>query len=538
MSCALLVLILQPAEFARAATSCTRVVAGPSVTIAVGKSGIVRPEAPVDRVVLGNAENSQNAAPKPGAKAEGERDGQAGLLAAQQRPRVADIDVLVLGPREIYILGKTIGSTNVVLVDQAGLCTMLDVVVSIDTTVVQASLAELLPGESGIKVSAAADSLVLSGKVSDALAADRAVDIATAFAPRAGADRGGTGGGRVLNMLAVSAPQQVMLEVKVAEVAKTVLDQFGINFTHAYAAADGTMLRFLSGVFGGDSLVAGQLSGVTGAAVGAGAVGSASNSSSFGVVSSPYGNGSLGSNSTTVPVASGKSATSLGVTAQKKDGLVKVLAEPTVMAISGQEGSFLAGGKVYIPVVSGNGAGGTTITLEEKEFGVSLRFTPTVLGDGRINLKVNPEVSELNPQGIAITVPGVSGQSILPSFTTRRASTTVQLHDGQSFAIGGLMKSNVNANVSAFPFLGELPVIGVLFRSHNFQTDQSELVIVITPHLVKPLPADYPLPTDGYTPPSRGELYLDGRLEGEPGHVPPAGEKPGGAPAEGGFQVK
>jgi pilus assembly protein CpaC len=198
---------------------------------------------------------------------------------------------------------------------------------------------------------------------------------------------------------------------------------------------------------------------------------------------------------------------------QKTDGLVKVLAEPSVMAISGQTGSFLAGGKIFIPVATTTDGGARTVTLEEKEFGVSVRFTPTVLGGGRINLRVLPEVSELNAGGVTIT--GLAGNAVMPSFTTRRAETTVQLMDGQSFAIGGLIKNNTTSSVKAFPFLGEIPILGALFRSTEFQTDRSELVFVITPRLVKPLPLDYRLPTDSYVPPSRRELILDGKLEGK-----------------------
>jgi pilus assembly protein CpaC len=213
----------------------------------------------------------------------------------------------------------------------------------------------------------------------------------------------------------------------------------------------------------------------------------------------------------------GKNTTTTTLNMQKTDGLVKVLAEPTVMAISGQTGSFLAGGKIFIPVVS-EGGGGRTVTLEEKEFGVSVKFTPTVLGGGRINLRVRPEVSELNSTGVTITGIGVS--AVLPSFTSRKAETTVQLMDGQSFAIGGLIKNNTTTNVKAFPFLGEVPVLGTLFRSTEFQTDRSELVFVITPRLVRPLPPDYRLPTDGYTPPTRNELILHGRTEGRAANQP------------------
>jgi pilus assembly protein CpaC len=212
---------------------------------------------------------------------------------------------------------------------------------------------------------------------------------------------------------------------------------------------------------------------------------------------------------------------------------VKVLAEPTIMAISGQEASFLAGGKIFIPVSQSNSNGVPTITLEEKEFGVGVKFTPTVLEGGRINLKVLSEVSDLNKEGVGITATGISTTAILPSFTTRRAATTVQLYDGQSFAIGGLIKNNVTTNIKALPVLGEVPVLGALFRSSDFQTDRSELVFIITPHLVKPLPPDYSLPTDPYIQPSRAEFFLGGKMEGS---APPEEKTPAG-PATG-FEVK
>ena len=170
-----------------------------------------------------------------------------------------------------------------------------------------------------------------------------------------------------------------------------------------------------------------------------------------------------------------------------------------------------------------------TITLEEKEFGVGLRFTPTVLDGDLINLRVSPEVSELSTTGTTITAAGVT--SVLPTITTRRASTTVQLRDGQSFAIGGLIKNNVTQNVNAFPALGELPVLGALFRSSAFQNDRTELMFVITPHLVKPLPADYKLPTDNFVEPTRADFFLKGKMEGQAAAPAPAPVAPAPAPA-------
>jgi pilus assembly protein CpaC len=191
-----------------------------------------------------------------------------------------------------------------------------------------------------------------------------------------------------------------------------------------------------------------------------------------------------------------------------------VLAEPTVMAISGQEASFLAGGKIFIPVAQDSTTGNNRVTLEEKEYGIAVRFTPTVLDNGRINLRVAPEVSELNREGIGISATGSTATAVLPSFTTRRASTTVQLFDGQSFAIGGLIKNNVTSSIKAFPGLGEIPILGALFRSSDFQNDRTELVFIVTPHLAQPLPPNPKLPTDEYVQPSRFDFFLNGRMEG------------------------
>lgn len=523
---------------------------GPMVKLAVGKATLLKLDSPVTRILLGNPENAQAARPSNTAPAAPANQPVAVNQQNVRRPGVADVDVLLLSPREIYLLGKSVGSTNVAMLDRGGRCTVVDVVVGMDTAALTASLKELIPSENQIKVSSVADSLVLSGMVADASTVDRAVDIASAYVRKT---TGGAQSGRasahdqVINMLSVAAPQQVMLEVKVAEVSKALLDQFGINFARAYSPADGSMVRFLSGLFGGKGLLFQQVAGTVNGAVGGGAANALTGGSALSAVSAPNGDVTMTNGTVTqAPLIAGRNATGFSSDAQKQDGLLKILAEPTVMAISGQEGSFLAGGKIFLPVATNNGSGGTSITLEEKEFGVSLKFTPTVLGDGRINLKVAPEVSELNAQGVAITATNVAGTAILPSFNTRRASTTVQLMDGQSFAIGGLIKNNVTANLTAFPFLGELPILGALFRSTSFKNDRSELVFVITPRLVKPLPPNYALPTDGFVAPSRTDMILNGRLEGRSNDAPPAPDVPAAPPADsqpaapgrGGFEVK
>ena len=403
-------------------------------------------------------------------------------------PRIAD--VILLNPSEVYLLGRSVGTTNLILWNKNNDATIVDLAVGIDSSSLQARMNELLPNEKNIHITVAGDTLILSGVVSDAVKADQALSLANAYVQRSARSSSTAGAGasaapaagaapaapaatpdaampRVINLLSIAAPQQVMLEVKVAEVSKVLVDQLGasLGINKTIGSWSYSLLS---------SLLSNNPSGLSGA----------SKNNFF------------------------------NLDAQKRDGLIKVLAEPNIMAISGQEASFLAGGKIFIPVSQTNNGGVPTITLEEKEFGVAVKFTPTVLDGGRINLKVAPEVSDLNKDGIGITATGVSTTAILPSFTTRRATTTVQLFDGQSFAIGGLIKNNVTSNIKALPGLGEVPVLGALFRSTDFQTDRTELVFIITPHLVKPLPADYKLPTDDYIQPTRGDMFMQGKMEG------------------------
>jgi pilus assembly protein CpaC len=197
------------------------------------------------------------------------------------------------------------------------------------------------------------------------------------------------------------------------------------------------------------------------------------------------------------------------IDALKENGLTKVLAEPTLITLSGRSASFLAGGEFPIPVPQTSGTG-TTITIEYKTFGVGLSFTPTVLGNGKISMMVNPEVSELDFTR-AVSLQGF----IIPSLTTRRVSTVVELGDGQSFAIAGLIKDDVREVVRKFPVLGDIPVLGALFRSTSFQKNETELIIIVTPHLVKPIDmSKQTLPTDQYIEPDDFEFYLLGSLEG------------------------
>ncbi|KQV90511.1 hypothetical protein ASC87_28105 [Rhizobacter sp. Root1221] len=488
-----------------ATSPCARVEVGPVVQVGVGKSTVIRPASPITRILLGNPEGSRAARPTE-SKGQGKDDrdaGTGGMSEDKMRPGVAELDVLLLSPTEVYLLGKSIGSTNVVLLDKAGQCTAFDVVVNMDTGALQTVIGQLLPEEKNVRVASAFDSIVLTGSVTDAGAVIRLMDLANAYVRGSGGGTGASVAGanpRIVNMLSTGAPQQVMLEVKVAEVSKALIDKLGAQLSGSKTNGDWTYRLLADFLTGSNGVVQALKAG---------------------------------------------SGFSLALDGQKDDGMVKILAEPTVMAISGQKGSFLAGGKIFIPVSQENTGGGRTVTLEEKQFGVSVAFVPTVLDGGRINLEVATEVSELNRDGIGISAPGVGGRAVLPSFTSRSAKTTVQLMDGQSFAIGGLIKNNTTANIKAFPILGELPIVGALFRSTEFQSDKSELVFVITPRLAKPLPAAYALPTDNYTAPSRADVQVFGRLEGSRREAPatrsaapaPAAAAEGVAATDG-FQVK
>jgi pilus assembly protein CpaC len=424
------------------------------------------------------------------------------------------IDYTLLSPTELYMLPKSYGTTNITLWTKDGKTAVLDIDVDIDTAELQGKLAELLPNEKNIKVVTAAKSIVLQGTVSNPEALSQAVDIADAYVRYlnrdfvipivAGSKQVGAGtqisvgggtsirqasavaGVQVINMLRVSDPMQVMLEVKVAEVSKGLLDQLGTKIENAKLTnhANGDSISFAS------SLLA--------------------------LISSGASAGDAVGNNIKLNVGNA----TITINAQKGDSVVRLLAEPNIMAISGQEGSFLSGGKVYIPVLQNTTGGGATgITLQEETFGVLLNFHPTVLANGRINLKVAPEVSEVTG-----TTNTPYGQ--IPTLSVRKASTTVQLNDGQSFAIAGLIKNSVTETVNRIPMLGEIPILGALFRSSEFQEGKTELMFVVTPHLVKPLPPNYQLPTDNLKTPNRPEYFLEGRMESATPPAAPAAEPP------------
>lgn len=486
----------------------------PPLNAVIGKSMLIRLPAPVARMSVGN-------------------------------PVVADVNLI--NPTELYLLGKEIGSTNLIVWYRGGGTSVMDINVNIDTASLESQLRQLMPGERDIHVSTASDSIVLQGTVSDSAKVDQALNIAQAYVRKANRSlvtdvkmpgkeqavnislansQGAAGtvqaaGAQIINMLRVNAPQQVMLEVKVAEINKTMAEKLGFDFVRQFTGGGGAWTKTISGIVGG----------------GAGNFNKNVNSTQKISAFTPA-EGNSPPVQMLLPTNSNMNAqdfTSWLVDAQKKDGLIKILAEPNIVAISGQEGSFLAGGEILIPVPGNDGK----VTLESKQFGVGLKFIPTVLEEGRINIKVSPEVTDLvgfNP----VATTGLGAAVVVPTFTTRRVSTTVQLREGQSLAIGGLLQDNFQQQVDRFPILGEIPIVGALFRSSDYKKNKTELLIVVTPRLMKPLAPDYILPTDGFVEPSRSEMLFGGKMEGEKPKTdqPESKASAESKPASGGFEMK
>jgi len=441
---------------------CTSTEVDQPATVTLGKSTVIPLDYPVVRIAVGGSQSPVRGGNAPQGMADKSAAPAATPSAGAQSGTdgVSEVGIALLGPKELFVLGRRAGAMNVVLQGADGRCHVKDIVVTIDPGALQSKLAELMPEETGIKVKGAENAIVLTGNVSDAVKLDEIMNLAASYGD----------GKKVVNMLRISTPQQVMLEVKIAEVSKTLLDKLGARVGIARSSSGGANAYSLLSSFLSD------------------------------------GNGLLEA------VKVGRTAVTID--GQKDDGLVRILAEPNIMAISGQQASFLSGGKIFIPVAQTNPAAGgvPTITLEEKEFGIGVKFIPTVLNGTRVNLKMMSEVSDLSQTGSPFTtVGGVT--AVLPSLTVRRADTTVQLNDGQSFVIAGLIKNNFTETVKRFPGLGEVPIMGALFRSTEFQNNQTELLFVITPHLVKPLSEVPRLPTDNHVVPSRSEVYFNGSLE-------------------------
>lgn len=401
-------------------------------------------------------------------------------------------DVLPISNRSIYVLGKKSGTTSLTLYDAANrVIAIMDVSVGPDVEGLKTQLGQLIPGQP-IDARLSNGSILLTGTVNDPGAAGRAAQLAKAYA-----------GENVINLIAVGGSQQVMLEVKFAEVNRQMGEKlgvsgFGVSSNGRFDGVIGEGARttpFTPGTttttLDGAGNVIGQTT--TGESLSNNVLGAISDS--FGILSQTFSIGSVNINAT--------------LNMLERRGLSKTLAEPTLIALSGEKASFLAGGEFPVPVIQGSGGGGSNgnaITVEFKPFGVSLSFTPTVLSDKMISMIIEPEVSSIDPTA-SVTVNGL----VVPGLQTRRASTTVELRDGESFAIAGLLRKDFQTTVRQLPVLGSLPIIGTLFRSSGFQKGETELLIVVTPRLVSPIrPDQVRLPTDRIDDPKASDVLMDG----------------------------
>lgn len=444
LAAAALPLALAAAAPAAAQSSTGGIHAG-TLEIPVNKSQVVTADRPIAKALIGNAEIA---------------------------------DIVALTENSLYVLGKGMGTTSLTLYDARGrVLSVMDISVGPDAEAFRSQVAQLLPG-SDIDAHISGESLVLTGIANDVGMIDRAVRLASTYA-----------GDKVVNMISLGSSQQVMLEVKFAEVNRSIGEDVGVRGFGIDRGGD------FGAVFG------------PGAGLTPGTIAAPGDILSFSAIRDSFG-------------VIGATFNALGIdfdaylNVLEEKGFAKTLAEPTLVALSGEKASFLAGGEFPIPVVQSNNGGGGAggnggnggITIEFKPFGVSLGFTPTVLGDNTINLVVEPEVSSIDPTS-SIQVNGLS----IPGLQTRRASTTLELRDGESFAIAGLLQQDFKTTVSQVPLLGSLPIIGALFRSTQFQKGETELLIVVTPRLVKPIkPSQVRLPTDRVNDPEAATTILTG----------------------------
>ncbi len=418
------------------------------LTLTVGKSVVIETPKPVKRVSLA-------------------------------APQIAD--AVILTPQQIYLNGKAPGLTNLTLWEDNKVSAIFDLEVSPDIIRLKEKLHEILPGEDDVRIIAAHGHITLSGTVSSAANLAQVLAIAEPYAlcatgdKEAKADKGGCTG--IINLLEVGGVHQVMLEVRVAEMSRSLTKRLGFNLNYISSSGRNFGISLLNKLtslpekgWPGNSLKV---------------------SDAVNAIFQFFGE---------------DTTWTMFIDALKEEGLVKILAEPTLITLSGQTANFLAGGEFPILVPQSMG----TVSIEYKPFGVGLSFSPTVLSNEKISMKVAPEVSELDAStSIAI------GGFVVPGLTTRRASTTIELADGQSFAIAGLLQENIREVVSKFPVLGDIPILGAIFRSSSFQKRETELIIIVTPHLVKPFDmAKQTLPTGQYIEPNDFEFYLLGNLEG------------------------
>ncbi len=389
-------------------------------------------------------------------------------------PNVADI--VVLDDRELQLVAKELGETNVVLWDASGQAqAAIDLAVSRPYAAIEAEMRRVTENDE-IRIERVGESVVVRGYVSSTEALDRALRVAHAFFPEEKDED------KIINLLEVGGNHQVMIEVTIAEMSRRITREMESNF-RTLVQNGNTQFQVLGLL---SNLVIPEL----------------------GEPDNPLGL-LLGDRVNLIADFEkfGDARATTAFNFLQETGLVKVLAEPTLLARSGQSASFLAGGEVPIPIAQGGAFG--SITIEFKQFGVLVDFTPTVLSRDRIHMEISPEVSE--PDFTLGT--SVDGTSV-PGFRTRRASTGVELGDGEAFAIAGLLSEDIRQQARQYPILGDIPVLGLLFRSKQYLRNESELVLIVRPRLAQPLPEGrLPLPTDHFVEPSDYEFYLTNRLE-------------------------
>ncbi len=392
-------------------------------------------------------------------------------------------DVLAMSSRVLYVQGKKVGTTNVSLFDQnKHLIGVFDIEVTLDTQNIAQKIRASTESPS-IRVSNSNEQVILSGEAKNATDAERAVAIAKAMVPE----------NSVINLMRVAPSQQVLLKVRFIEANRTTGRDLGVNL---FVGNESGTQGFNTGL-GGGGVTAGR-SAASGLPLfqALGTFAGSATSAPFGVALA-----NLANNGTTVDVL---------ITALESKGLARRLAEPDLVALSGDTASFLAGGEIPIPVVQPSSGGTTTITVDYKPFGVQLTFVPTVLANGIINLRLTPSVSQLDYTN-AIRNQGF----LIPALTKREARTTIELRDGQSFAIAGLLQTVGLRDISQLPWLGSVPVIGALFRSTAYQQQETDLVVIVTPHLVQPVAPGQRLstPLDQRLPSNDRDLFLHGQLD-------------------------
>ncbi|NTU76692.1 MAG: type II and III secretion system protein family protein [Alphaproteobacteria bacterium] len=404
-------------------------------------------------------------------------------------PDVADVQVL--SPTSVMVFGKKTGQTTLIATDNYGQTLVhRTVLVTQNLDDLRIALRAVIP-DNKIGVDAVPNGIVLTGEAKDPAIIEDARRLALRYVPKEG--------GEIINRIKVRGSNQIMIRVRFAEVSRDVDKRFGIDW-ESIGNVGGFALGLMSGnastVISSGANLLDRSRPVTGS--------NTNDIISFSKSTSQYNINGL-------------------IDALAADGLVTLLAEPSLTAMSGQTASFLAGGEFPIPVPQQN-----NVTIEWKQYGISLAFTPTLVGENRLSLHVRPEVSQLSEAG-AITLNSIT----VPALTTRRAETTIELGSGQSFALAGLLNNNQTQSVSKYPFLGDMPILGTLFRSTRFQNNETELVIIITPYIVKPTTEEnLALPTDGFSPPSDTDRIFRMRATNSDPEARVMSGKPRAVPAE------